>query len=70
MQDGQGAEAEIFMNRASPLMHTVSEWSLQLRYSVTLARVLDSNRKFLDAAIRYFNLSNTQNKQVALHCDY
>lgn len=67
MQDGQGAEAEIFMNRASPYMHAVTDWSLQLRYSVTLARVLDSNRKFLDAAIRYFNLSNTKNKQVCVN---
>ena len=67
MQDGQGAEAEIFMNRASPHMHAVTDWSLQLRYSVTLARVLDSNRKFLDAAIRYFNLSNTKNKQVCVN---
>lgn len=45
-------------------MHAVTEWSLQLRYSVTLARVLDSNRKFVDAALRYYELSTTQNKQV------
>jgi COP9 signalosome complex subunit 4 len=46
-------------------MHAVIEWSLQLRYSVTLARVLDSNRKFVDAALRYYELSTTQNKMVS-----
>lgn len=47
-------------------MHAITEWSLKLRYSVTLARVLDSNRKFVDAAWRYYELSTTQNKQVSL----
>lgn len=64
LEDGEGNEAEIFLNRASPLMHSISDWTLQLRYSVTLARVLDSNRKFVDAAMRYYDLSMTQNKQI------
>jgi len=64
LEDGEGNEAEIFLNKASPMMHSVSEWSLQLRFSVTLARVLDFNRKFIDAALRYYDLSTTQNRQV------
>ena len=47
-------------------MHSITDWTLQLRYSVTLARVLDSNRKFVDAAMRYYDLSMTQNKQVRI----
>lgn len=45
------------MNKASPLINLVDDWLLQLRYRLTYARVLDANRKFIDAAIRYYELS-------------
>ena len=31
---------------------------------VTYARVLDANRKFIDAAMRYYELSQTQHAEV------
>ena len=31
---------------------------------VTYARVLDANRKFIDAAMRYYDLSQTQQADV------
>ena len=36
-----------------------------LRYRTTFARVLDSNRKFLDAALRYYELSTTEARIAA-----
>lgn len=49
------------MNKASPLINLVDDWLLQLRYRLTYARVLDANRKFIDAAIRYYELSMSTN---------
>ena len=51
--------AENFVNRASRFIHTVTEWSLKLRYQVCYARILDAKRKFLEAAVRYHDLSQS-----------
>mmetsp|Transcript_18330 Transcript_18330/g.24187 ORF Transcript_18330/g.24187 Transcript_18330/m.24187 type:complete len:403 (-) Transcript_18330:374-1582(-) len=64
LEDDETVDAEAYVNRASALMHAVDDWALQLRYRVTYARVLDSNKKFLDAAMRYYELSQTQNQDV------
>ena len=65
LEDDEAVDAETFVNRASGLMHACGhDWSLQLRYRVTLARVLDSRRKFLDAALRYYELSQTAQEAV------
>uniref|UniRef100_A0A7S1U060 COP9 signalosome complex subunit 4 n=1 Tax=Phaeomonas parva TaxID=124430 RepID=A0A7S1U060_9STRA len=53
----EAVDAEVFANKASPLMADVSDRSLELRYRTTYARVLDANRKFLDAATRYYDVS-------------
>lgn len=58
-------DAETFVNRASSLMEDVKDVVLQLRYRTTYARVLDANRKFLEAALRYYDLSQTQKKEVS-----
>ena len=57
LEDDQAIDAEVFMNKASPFMQNITTWILNLRYKATLARVLDANRKFLEAAIRYYELS-------------
>ncbi|KAH8061644.1 hypothetical protein JL720_13344 [Aureococcus anophagefferens] len=59
--------AETYVNRASGLMHAVDgkvHWALQLRYRVTLARTLDARRKFLDASMRYYELSQARHEEV------
>lgn len=38
--------------------------ALSLRLRVTLARVMDSNRKFSEAASRFYELSTTTNVKV------
>jgi COP9 signalosome complex subunit 4 len=60
----ESVDADVYVNKASPLMYAVTVWSVQLRYRVTLSRVLDARRKFLDAAAHYYELSQTANEQV------
>jgi len=68
LEDDEAVDAETFVNRASGLMHAVpaDDWSLQLRYRVTLARTLDARRKFLDAAMRYYELSQASHAAIAV----
>ncbi|TFJ80129.1 hypothetical protein NSK_008686 [Nannochloropsis salina CCMP1776] len=61
--EDQAVEAEAFVNRASGLMEAVTDYWVQLRYRVTYAKVLDANRKFLEAALRYHELSQTQRRE-------
>jgi len=65
LEDDETVDAEVFVNKASIYMNDVIEdIGLQLRYRVTFARVLDSNRKFVEAAMKYYELSNTSNVNV------
>ena len=57
LEADEAIDAEVYVNKASPLINLVDDWLLQLRYRLTYARVLDANRKFIDAAIRYYELS-------------
>ncbi len=41
-------------------MHADTSSTLMLRYRTSTAQVLDTNRKFLDASFRYYELSQTQ----------
>jgi len=59
LEDDATVDAEIFVNKASALINDVDEWTLQLRYRTTFARILDANRKFAEAASRYYELSTT-----------
>jgi len=64
MMNDETVDAEIFVNKAMSLMSDVKQWQLQLRYKVTHSRILDSNRKFLDAARNYYELSQTPSTQI------
>jgi hypothetical protein len=65
LEDDETVDAEVFLNKASSCIQTVTEISLLLRYRVTYARVLDANRKFVEAAMRYYDLSNTTYADVS-----
>lgn len=67
LEDDESVDAETYVSRASGLMHAVpqDDWALQLRYRVTLARTLDARRKFLDAAMHYYELSQANHDRVA-----
>ncbi|KAH8064263.1 hypothetical protein JL721_8408 [Aureococcus anophagefferens] len=67
LEDDESVDAETYVNRASGLMHAVDgkvHWALQLRYRVTLERTLDARRKFLEASMRYYELSQARHEEV------
>eukprot|EP01031_Cornospumella_fuschlensis_P028426 gene28426-34317_t len=64
LEDEAAVEAEVFMNKASPYMNSITAWTLQLRYKATLARVLDANRKFAEAALKYYELSTLKHESL------
>jgi COP9 signalosome complex subunit 4 len=66
LEDDETVDAEVFLNKASSCIQTVTEVSLNLRYRATYARVLDANRKFVEAAMRYYDLSNTTYADVSV----
>lgn len=71
MEDDETVDAEVFVNRASALMNDITDRQLQLRYRATSARVLDANRKFLEAADRYYELCTTTDSGVrCVMCDH
>lgn len=49
-------EAEMYVNRASQFVYSCDPL-VQVRHKVSYARILDSKRRFLDAAHRYYQLS-------------
>ncbi len=54
------------MGKASAIVGSIGASSIVgLRYRTTFARVLDANRKFLDAALRYYELSTTEARIAA-----
>ena len=60
------SEAEGVVNRAGAYVASVDDWIIQLRYKTTFARILDANRKFLDASLRYYELSTSSQSNVIL----
>lgn len=64
LEDDESVDAEVFVNRASAFMNEINDKQIQLRFRATSARVLDSNRKFLEAADRYFELSSAADTGV------
>ena len=57
-ENDDAVNAEKFINKAAHIMHLVKDSSLQIRYKVCHARIMDSKRKFLVAAYAYYELSN------------
>jgi len=57
LEDDDPVSADTFSTRAAMVMHEVNDIPLQLRFKVCHARILDSKRKFLEAASKYCDLS-------------
>ena len=51
-------QAEVFIQRAWPLMKHVKDSDAKLGFETVFAQVADANRKFLDAGHRYYTLSH------------
>ncbi|XP_060553370.1 COP9 signalosome complex subunit 4-like [Ruditapes philippinarum] len=57
LEDADPVQAEAYINRASLLQTDSQNHELQIHYKACYARVLDFRRKFIEAAVRYNELS-------------
>lgn len=69
LEDDDPVAADTFCTRAAMVMHEVNDTPLTLRYRVCHARILDSKRKFLDAASKYTDLSQQASGGVIVEAD-
>ncbi|KAK8647131.1 hypothetical protein V6N13_120887 [Hibiscus sabdariffa] len=56
--------AEAFINKGSFLVSNSQHEVLILQYKICYARILDLKRKFLEAALRYYDISQIEKRQV------
>ncbi|KAJ7009082.1 hypothetical protein NC653_007658 [Populus alba x Populus x berolinensis] len=64
LEDDDAVNAEAFINKASFLVSSSQHEVLNLQYKVCYARILDLKRKFLEAALRYYNISQIEKRQI------
>ncbi|XP_062216515.1 COP9 signalosome complex subunit 4-like [Phragmites australis] len=64
LEDDDAVNAEAFINKASFLVTNSHQEVLNLQYKVCYARILDLKRKFLEAAIRYYNISQIEQRKI------
>jgi len=57
LEEEESVNAETYINRASVLMADVKDPLLVLRFKSCFARILDYKRKFLEASVKYYDLS-------------
>lgn len=64
LEDDDAVNAEIFIKKASFLVSSSHDEALNLEYKVCYARILDMKRKFLEAALRYYEISQIEKRQI------
>lgn len=57
LEDEESVQAETYYNRAALLIHSTTDREIILQFKLCQARISDYNRKFLEAASRYHELS-------------
>lgn len=57
LEEEEAGLAETYYGRAASLIHSTTDKTLQLQYKLCQARLADFTRKFVDAAMRYHELS-------------
>lgn len=57
LEEEDSVQAETYYNRAALLIHSTQDRELQLAFKLSQARIMDYSRKFLEAALRYHELS-------------
>ena len=57
LEEDDTVNAETYLNRAKTLLYKVEDTELILSFQLSQARILDSNRKFLDASSAYHTVS-------------
>ncbi|KAK3150765.1 hypothetical protein QOZ80_3AG0237410 [Eleusine coracana subsp. coracana] len=64
LEDDDAVNAEAFINKASFLVTNSQHEVLNLQYKVCYARILDLKRKFLEAALRYYDISQIEQRKI------
>lgn len=64
LEDDDAVSAETYIKKASSLLSSCKNEELELQYKTCYARVLDSKRRFLEAATRYYELSQAGNRVI------
>ncbi|KMZ59149.1 COP9 signalosome complex subunit 4, partial [Zostera marina] len=64
LEDDDAVNAEAFINKASFLVTNSSHEVLIWQYKVYYARILDLKRKFQEAALRYYEISQIEKRQI------
>ncbi|KAK9810912.1 hypothetical protein WJX73_007661 [Symbiochloris irregularis] len=59
LEDDDAVNAELYIKKASSLVASNKNLALELQYKTSYARILDAKRRFLDAATRYYELSQS-----------
>lgn len=63
LEDDDAVNAETFIKKASFLVNNSKDEALNLQYKVCYARILDLKRKFLEAALRYYEFSQLEKRE-------
>ncbi|ONI32714.1 hypothetical protein PRUPE_1G381600 [Prunus persica] len=64
LEDDDAVNAEAFIHKASFLITNIQHEVLNLQYKVCYARILDLKRRFLEAALRYYEFSQIEKRQI------
>ncbi|GJP55156.1 hypothetical protein CLOM_g14139 [Closterium sp. NIES-68] len=64
LEDDDAVNAETYIKKASFDIGQHSDQALALQYKVCYARILDSKRKFLEAALKYYDLSQLDQREL------
>ncbi len=57
LEEEDSVQAETYYNRAASLAHTTNDKELLLGFKLSQARIHDYSRRFLEAAMKYHELS-------------
>ena len=63
-EDDDALSADKFIQKAGFLLSESKDEALELQYNTCYARILDSKRKFIEAALRYYHLSQLAKREI------
>lgn len=58
LEDSDHINAEVYIKKSASLIGNCPDDALQLQYKMCYARILDAKRRFLEVAMRYYELSS------------
>eukprot|EP00879_Flechtneria_rotunda_P003196 GHRR01003419.1.p1 GENE.GHRR01003419.1~~GHRR01003419.1.p1 ORF type:complete len:398 (+),score=130.77 GHRR01003419.1:295-1488(+) len=64
LEDDDPVSAETFIKKASSLIASNKDPVLELQYKTSYARIMDTKRRFVDAASRYYELSSITTRTI------